>query len=68
MKQEMRRTRKASEVRPALDEMADFNGQAGVRLHCFLLQRKQNMGQRGEPPGIILKAPCHCGDSTSRHC
>ena len=29
MKQEMRRTRKASEVRPALDEMADFNGQAG---------------------------------------
>ena len=29
MKQEMRRTKKASEVRPALDEMVDFNGQAG---------------------------------------
>lgn len=30
MKQEICRTRKASEVRPALDEMADLNGQAGA--------------------------------------
>ena len=29
MKQDICRTRKASEVRPALDELADLNGPAG---------------------------------------
>jgi hypothetical protein len=43
MKQEMRRTRKASEVRPALDEMANFTGRSptprllDVPMNCMKL-------------------------------
>jgi hypothetical protein len=61
MKQEMRRTRKASEARPALDEMADFKAKGGPASLLIAAPREQH-GSKRRVSRHNPKAPCHCGD------